>query len=108
MQVHRFGIAGGHDEGCTFALLRTDGSEDIGGSGALIAGRAWSGAALGRMVKILVRGFPGHSRHLSMVTPYLRHRSGRPAARRRGKARLDLAVRLVAAHVPGFQGTGAV
>jgi hypothetical protein len=30
-------------------------------------------------IKILVRGFPGHSRHLLMVTLYLKH----PAARRR-------------------------
>ena len=37
-----------------------------------------------RMVKILVRDFSGHSRHLSMVTLYLRHRSGRPAASGRG------------------------
>ncbi len=54
MQVHRFGIAGGHDEGRTLALLRTNGSEDVGGSSALIAGRARSGAALGPSARDLV------------------------------------------------------
>jgi hypothetical protein len=47
MQVHRFGIAGGQDQGCALAFLRTDRAEDVGGGGALIAGRARTGAALG-------------------------------------------------------------
>ena len=54
MQVHGFGIAGGHDEGRTLALLGADGSEDVGGSSALIAGRARSGAALGPSARDLV------------------------------------------------------
>ena len=40
MQVHRLGVAGGQDQGCTLALFRADGAEDIGGGRALIAGRA--------------------------------------------------------------------
>ena len=47
MQVHRFGITGGHDEGSAFTLLRTDGSEDVGRGSALIAGCARPCAALG-------------------------------------------------------------
>ena len=47
MQVHRFGITAGHDEGRAFTLLRTDGSEDEGRGSALIAGCARSCAALG-------------------------------------------------------------
>lgn len=47
VQVHRLGVAGGQDQGRTLALLRADGAEDVGGSGALITGRTWTGAALG-------------------------------------------------------------
>ena len=47
MQVHRLGVAGRQDQGRALALLRADGAEDVGGGGALIAGRAWAGAALG-------------------------------------------------------------
>jgi hypothetical protein len=39
MQGHRLGIAERQDEGCTLAVLRTDGAEDIGRDGALIARR---------------------------------------------------------------------
>jgi hypothetical protein len=46
MQVHRLGVAGRQDQGCALALLWADGAEDVGGSGALVAGRAWTGAAL--------------------------------------------------------------
>ena len=46
MQVHRLGVAGGQDQGRTLALLRADGAEDVGGSGALVAGRTWARAAL--------------------------------------------------------------
>ena len=46
MQVHRLGIAGGQDQGCTLALLRADGAEDVGGSSALVAGRTGTRAAL--------------------------------------------------------------
>ena len=47
MQVHRFGIAGRQDQGCTLALLRADRAEDVGGGSALITGRAGPRAALG-------------------------------------------------------------
>ena len=54
MQVHRLGIAGGQDQSCTLALLWADRAEDVGGCGALVAGRAWSGAALGPPPRNLV------------------------------------------------------
>ena len=47
MQVHRLGVAGGQDQGRTLALLRADGAEDVGGSGALVAGRTGTRAPLG-------------------------------------------------------------
>ena len=47
VQVHRLGVASRQDQGCTLALLWTDGAEDVGGSGTLITGRAWTGAAFG-------------------------------------------------------------
>ena len=47
VQVHRLGVASGHDEGCALAVLGADRAEDIGGGGSLIAGSAWAGAALG-------------------------------------------------------------
>ena len=47
VQIHRLGIAGGQDEGCALAVLWTDCTEVVGGSGALVVGRAWAGAALG-------------------------------------------------------------
>src|SRR5580700_7821407 len=47
VQVHRLGVAGRHDQGCTLALLRADCTEDVGGSGALVPRCAWTGAALG-------------------------------------------------------------
>ena len=46
MQVHRIGVAGGQDQGCTLTLLWADGAEDVGGSGALIAGRTGTRATL--------------------------------------------------------------
>src|SRR5205809_7200263 len=46
-QVHRLGVAGRHDQGCTLALLRADCTEDVGGSGPLVPRCAWTGAALG-------------------------------------------------------------
>ena len=40
VQVHRLSVAGGRGcRSCTLALFRADGTEDIGGSRALIAGR---------------------------------------------------------------------
>jgi hypothetical protein len=47
VQVHRFGIAGGQDQGCALALLGADGTEDIGRCGALIPRSARASAALG-------------------------------------------------------------
>ena len=46
VQVHRLGVAGGQDQGCTLALFRADGAEDVGGSGALVTGCTWASAAL--------------------------------------------------------------
>ena len=36
MQVHRFGVASGQDEGCAFAVLGADRAEDISRGGSLI------------------------------------------------------------------------
>ena len=47
VQVHRLGVASGHDKGCALAVLGADRAEDIGGGGSLIFGSAWTGAALG-------------------------------------------------------------
>ena len=47
VQVHRLGVAGRQDQGRALALLRTDSTEDVGRGGALVTGRAWSGATLG-------------------------------------------------------------
>src|SRR5215831_13296420 len=47
VQVHRLGVAGRHDQGCTLALLRADCTVDVGGSGPLVPRCAWTGAALG-------------------------------------------------------------
>jgi hypothetical protein len=47
VQVHRLGVAGRQDQGRALALLRADGTEDIGGGGALVTGCARAGAALG-------------------------------------------------------------
>jgi hypothetical protein len=46
MQIHRLCVAGGQDQAGALALLRTDGTEDVGRGCALIAGRARAGAAL--------------------------------------------------------------
>ena len=46
LQVHRLGVAGRQDQGCTLTLFRADGTKDVGGSGALVAGRTWARAAL--------------------------------------------------------------
>ena len=47
MQVHRFGVASGQDEGCAFAILGADRAEDISRCGSLVFGCAWTRAALG-------------------------------------------------------------
>ncbi len=47
VQVHGFGVASGHDEGCALAVLRADRAEDISGGGSLIFGSARARAALG-------------------------------------------------------------
>ena len=46
VQVHCLGVAGRQDQGCALALLGADRAEDVGGGGALIAGRTWACAAL--------------------------------------------------------------
>jgi len=46
MQVHGLGVAGRQDQGRALALFWADCAEDVGGSGALVTGRAWAGAAL--------------------------------------------------------------
>src|SRR5665213_2088603 len=47
VQVHRFGIAEGQDQGGSLSLLRADGSEDVGRGGALFPRSARASAALG-------------------------------------------------------------
>ena len=47
LQVHRLGVAPGHDERGALPVLGTDRAEDIGGGGSLISGSTWTGAALG-------------------------------------------------------------
>src|ERR1700757_4168097 len=54
MQVHRLGVACWQDQGCALALLWANRTEDVGGCGALVAGRAWSGTALGPPSRDLV------------------------------------------------------
>jgi hypothetical protein len=47
VQVHRFGIAKGQDQGGALALFRADGTEDVGRCGSLIPWSARASAALG-------------------------------------------------------------
>ena len=47
VQVHRLGVASGHDERRALAVLGTDRAENIGRGGSLISGRAGARAALG-------------------------------------------------------------
>ena len=47
VQVHRFGVASGHDERRAFAVPGADCAEDIGAGGSLIFGSARTRAALG-------------------------------------------------------------
>ena len=54
MKVHRFAVAGRQDQGCSLALLRADGPEDVGRGGALVARRAGACAALGPTPRDLV------------------------------------------------------
>ena len=46
VQVHRLGIAGRQDQGCTLALSGADRAEDVGGGGTLVPRRTWARAAL--------------------------------------------------------------
>jgi hypothetical protein len=46
VQVHRLGVAPGHDEACRLAFLETDGSEDVGRGSALVVRSRWSGSSL--------------------------------------------------------------
>ena len=54
VQVHCLGVAGRQDQGGTLALFRADGTEDVGGCGALIFGCTRTGAALGPTASDLV------------------------------------------------------
>jgi len=54
MQVHRLGVASRQDQRRALAILWADGAEDIGRSGALIAGSARARAALGPPARDLV------------------------------------------------------
>ena len=54
MKVHRQGIADRQDKGCAFALLRTDGAEDVRRKSALIVRRARPRSALGPAARDLV------------------------------------------------------
>jgi hypothetical protein len=47
VQVHRLGVAGRQNQGRALALLWADCAEDVGGGGALVPGRARTGASLG-------------------------------------------------------------
>jgi hypothetical protein len=47
VQIHRLGVAVRQDQGRPFALFRADRTEDVGGGGALVPGRAGTGTALG-------------------------------------------------------------
>jgi hypothetical protein len=47
VEAHRFAVAGRHDERCALALLRADGTEDVGRGGALISWCRGTGAAPG-------------------------------------------------------------
>jgi hypothetical protein len=46
VEVHRFGIAEGQDQGRAVALFRADGTEDIGRCGSLVLRRTRASAAL--------------------------------------------------------------
>ncbi len=54
VQVHRLGIAGRQDQGRALALFGANGTEDVGRSGALIAGSTRTGAAFGPPARDLV------------------------------------------------------
>jgi hypothetical protein len=61
VQVHRLGVAPGHDEACRLAFLGTDGSEDVGRGSALVVRSRWSGSSLcpatGDLVLLTDAGF---------------------------------------------------
>jgi hypothetical protein len=54
VQVHRLGVAGWQDQGSALTVLWADSAEDVGGSGALVTGRAGTGATLGPSSRNLV------------------------------------------------------
>ena len=54
MQVHCFGVAGRQDQGRALALFGANRTEDVGRSGALIAGSARTGTAFGPSARDLV------------------------------------------------------
>ena len=53
VQVHRLGVTGRQDQGCTLTLFRADRSEDVGGSSPLVTRCDGAGAALGQRRVIL-------------------------------------------------------
>jgi hypothetical protein len=55
VQVHRLGVAGRHDQGCTLALLRADCTEDVGGSGPRTCGasKSWRNGVGADMTSLL-------------------------------------------------------
>ena len=63
MQVHRLGVAGRQDEGCSFSFRGTDGPEDVGRGGALVAwgcrSRAPPGPSPGDLVLLADAGLIG-------------------------------------------------
>lgn len=54
MQVHRLGVACGQDEGGALAVLRADRTEDVSGSGSLVAWRRRPRSALRPATRDLV------------------------------------------------------
>jgi hypothetical protein len=54
VQGHRRGVAAGQDERCALAVMRADGSEDVGGGGALIVRGAGPCPAAGPAPRDLV------------------------------------------------------
>ena len=97
VQVHRLGVAGRQDQGCTLTLFRADGAEDVGGSGALVAGRTWARAALrpaaGDLVLLTDAGLVGEPDFYLVAVKRLLARNGLQA---RGKAFLKSSIAPVA------------
>ena len=93
MQVHRLGIAGRQDQSCALALFRANGTEDVGGSGSLIAGRTGTRAAFrpaaGDLVLLTDAGLVGEPDFYLVAVKRLLARNGLQA---RGKAFLKSSI----------------